>query len=82
MRIKSTEVTAKTFDRIITETNFLEVWSDKGTLFKGAFKNLGESQGILTPQTVKRSRHLQSTIVDFWRTLIANIWKTIGHIAT
>ena len=48
MRTKSTEETAKTFGRMITETKTLNVWFDKGTEFKGAFENW-----TLTPQTVK-----------------------------
>ena len=40
MRTRGPEESAKTFARMTTQTKPLEVWSDKGTRFKGAQKVL------------------------------------------
>ena len=51
MRTKGAEETAKTFDRMITKTKPLKVWSDKGTELKRVFKNFCESKRIDTYTT-------------------------------
>ena len=51
MRTKGAEETAKTFGRMIIKIKPLEVSSDKGTEFKGAFKKFCESKSIDTYTT-------------------------------
>ena len=51
MQTKGAEETAETFGRMITKTRHLNVWSDKGTEFKGAFKKFCGSKGMDTYTT-------------------------------
>ena len=51
MRSKTAKETAKTFARMLTTAQPRKVWSDKGTEFKGAFKELCDNKGIETYTT-------------------------------
>ena len=48
MRSKSAPDAAKAFEKMIEKVQPQKVWSDKGTEFKGAFKNLCDKRGIAT----------------------------------
>ena len=51
MRSKTAEETAKTFARMTSMTKPKKVWSDKGTEFRGAFKDFCNRKGIETYTT-------------------------------
>ena len=51
MRSKSASETVKSFARMIIDKKPKKIWSDKGTEFKGAFKEFCEANGIETYTT-------------------------------
>ena len=51
MRSKSASETVKSFSRMIIDKKPKKIWSDKGTEFKGAFKEFCEANGIETYTT-------------------------------
>ena len=51
MRSKTAQETRKAFARMITEVKPEKVWSDKGTEFRGSFKQFCDSNGIDTYTT-------------------------------
>ena len=56
MRSKSAPDTAKAFKKMIEKVQPERVWSDKGTEFKGAFKNLCDERGIATYTTASETK--------------------------
>ena len=55
MRSKSAPDAAKAFEKMIEKVQPQKVWSDKGTEFKGAFKNLCDQRGIATYTTASET---------------------------
>ena len=55
MRSKSAPDAAKAFEKMIEKVQPQKVWSDKGTEFKGAFKNLCNQRGIGTYTTASET---------------------------
>ena len=51
MRSKTAKETTRTFARMISTTQPKKLWFDKGTEFKGAFKEICDSKGIETYTT-------------------------------
>ena len=56
MRSKSAPDAAKAFGKMIEKVQPQKVWSDKGTEFKGAFKNLCDQNGIATYTTASETK--------------------------
>ena len=56
MRSKSAPETAKAFKKMTVKVKPQKVWSDKGTEFKGAFKNLCDEMGIETYTTASETK--------------------------
>ena len=56
MRSKSAPDAAKAFKKMIEKVQPQKVWSDKGTEFKGAFKNLCDQRGIATYTTASETK--------------------------
>ena len=56
MRSKSAPDAAKAFEKMIEKVQPQKVWSDKGTEFKGAFKNLCDKRGIATYTTASETK--------------------------
>ena len=56
MRSKSAPDAAKAFEKMIEKVQPQKVWSDKGTEFKGAFKNLCVKRGIATYTTASETK--------------------------
>ena len=55
MRSKSADA-AKAFEKMIEKVQPQKLWSDKGTEFKGAFKNLCDQRGIATYTTASETK--------------------------
>ena len=77
MRSKSAEETARTFRKMIQKQKPQKVWTDKGTEFKGAFKNLCDQEGIetYTTQSETKSAYAERNI----RSLKNIIYKHLEH---
>ena len=56
MRSKSAPDAAKAIEKMIEKVQPQKVWSDKGTEFKGAFKNLCDQRGIATYTTASKTK--------------------------
>ena len=56
MRSKSAPDAAKAFEKMIQKVQPQKIWSDKGTEFKGAFKNLCDKRGIATYTTASETK--------------------------
>ena len=56
MRSKSAPDAAKAFEKMIEKVQPQNVWSDKGTELKGAFKNLRDQRGIATYTTASETK--------------------------
>ena len=77
MRSKSAEETARTFKKMIQKQKLRKVWTDKGTKFKGGFKNLCDQEGIetYTTRSESKSAHAEKNI----RSLKNVIYKLLEH---
>ena len=77
MRSKSAVETARTFKKITQKQKPQKVWTDEGTEFKGAFKNLCDQEGIetYTIQSETTSAHAERNI----RSLKNIIYKHLEH---
>ena len=53
--IKNAPDAAKAFEKLTEKVQPQQVWSDKGTEFKGAFKNLSDKRGIATYTTASET---------------------------
>ena len=83
MRSKSAPDAAKAFEKMIEKVQPQKLWSDKGTEFKGAFKNLCDKRGIATYTTASEtSQPLQRETFVHLKISCTNTWKTNGHIIT
>ena len=56
MRSKSAPDDTKAFEKMIEKVQPQKVWSDKGTEFRGAFKNLCDERGIATYTTASETK--------------------------
>ena len=76
MRSKSAEETTGTFSKMIQKQKPQQVWTDKRTEFKGAFKNLCDQEGIetYTTQSETKSAYAGKNI-----RLLKNIYKHWEH---
>ena len=71
------------FKKTIKKKQPEEVWTDKGSEFKGDFRKFCEKKEfIYIQQKAKPSRHLQRGTFDRLKTSFTNIWKKsgLGHI--
>ena len=77
MRKKSADETAKTFKKMIQKRQPQKVWTDKGTEFKGAFKQLCDEKSIdtYTTQSETKSAYAERNI----RSLKNIIYKHLEH---
>ena len=77
MKTKSAEETARTFKRMIGKRRPQKIWTDKGTEFKGAFKQLCDREGIdsYTTHSETKSAYAERNI----RSLKNIIYKYLEH---
>ena len=83
MRSKSAPDAAKEFEKMIEKVQPQKLWSDKGTEFKGAFKNLCDKRGIATYTTASETKSaFAERNIRSPKNIMYKHMKTNGHIIT